>query len=91
MRTADAVGAFAVIALTLMPTPAFACSVCGLAGPGDSGWAYVVMSVILSALPLGMIGGTVFWVYTRSAAQREVPADVPQHQNPVQLRSAGDR
>jgi hypothetical protein len=83
--------ALAVLGLVLAPAPAWACPVCGLAGPGDNGWAYALMSVILSALPLGMIGGTVFWVYRRSTATHEEPADVSQHQDPVQLRPTRHR
>lgn len=58
----------AVVLLALTPAPALACPVCGLAGPGDNGWAYALMSAMLSALPLGMIGGIAFWVYRRAKA-----------------------
>jgi hypothetical protein len=74
------------IALVLWPAPALACAVCGAGGTGDNAWAYTVMSVVLSLLPLAMIGGTVYWV-----ARRQDAADVPEHQDPVQFRSAGDR
>ena len=49
----------------LMPAPALACPVCGLAGTGESGWAYLAGTIMLSVLPLGMIGGVAFWVYRR--------------------------
>ncbi len=43
-----------------------ACAVCGLVGSGDSGIAYLVMTIVMSALPLLMIGGVSWWVYRRS-------------------------
>jgi hypothetical protein len=57
-----------LLALCVLATPALAlaCPVCGTAGPGDNGWAYFAMTMVLSGLPLGMIGGVVFWVYRRS-------------------------
>lgn len=55
----------------LAPTRAFACPVCGLAGPGDNGWAYFAMTMVLSVLPLGFIGGVVFWLYRRASETDE--------------------
>ena len=45
----------------------FACAVCGLMGTGENGWAYLTMSVVMSALPLMMIGGVSWWVYRRAS------------------------
>jgi hypothetical protein len=73
------------LALTLVPSVALACPVCG-ADTGDNAWAYTVMSVVLTVLPLGMIGGVVYWV-----ARREGSAHVPEHQDTVQFRSTRDR
>lgn len=89
----------AILLVLAVPATALACPVCGLAGPGDNGWAYALMSAILSALPLGMIAGTVFWLHRRSVAHdaaqatpsTEATPDVPQHQAPVQFRPTGDR
>jgi hypothetical protein len=55
--------------LLMLATPAFAlaCPVCGTAGPNDNGWAYFAMTIVLSGLPLGMIGGVVYWVHRRSS------------------------
>jgi hypothetical protein len=47
-----------------------ACAVCGLAGPGDNGLAYLVMTIIMSALPLVMIGGVGWWLYRRASNSR---------------------
>jgi hypothetical protein len=56
------IAALMVIALFAMPAVAFACPVCGLAGTQDNWAAYGSMSVMLSILPLGMIGGIGYWV-----------------------------
>ncbi len=105
MKDARTVSA-ATILLALTPGSALACAVCGLTGGGGSDSAYFAMSVMLSALPLGMIGGTVFWLYRKSAAHDAGPATgrdaagtpvpredsphVPQHQDAVQLRPSGE-
>jgi hypothetical protein len=57
-----------VVAVLAVPALALACPVCGTAGPNDNGWAYFAMTIVLSGLPLGMIGGVVFWVARRSSA-----------------------
>ena len=65
-----------VFAVLAVPALALACPVCGTAGPNDNGWAYFAMTIVLSGLPLGMIGGVVFWVARRSsAADRDEPAN----------------
>lgn len=56
----------AVIVAALTPGSAWACSVCGLAGVRDNWAAYGIMSVILSLLPLGMIGSITLWLAKRS-------------------------
>jgi cbb3-type cytochrome oxidase subunit 3 len=50
--------------LTLGPALALACPVCGQGREG-TGTALLVMSIILTFLPLGMIGGVIFWAYRR--------------------------
>lgn len=57
-----------IVALIILAVPAvaLACPVCGTAGPNDNGWAYFAMTIVLSALPLGMMGGVGLWVYRRS-------------------------
>ena len=54
----------AAVGLFLAPALAFACPVCGQGREG-SGTALLVMSIIMTLLPLGMIGGMVAWAYTR--------------------------
>jgi hypothetical protein len=44
-----------------------ACAVCGLAGTADNGVAYLVMTIVMSLLPLVMIGGVSWWLYRRAA------------------------
>lgn len=67
MRTLRVIASALVICLAA-PAVALACPVCGTAGANDNGWAYFAMTIVLSGLPLGMIGGVVFWVARRSSA-----------------------
>ena len=57
-----------------MLTPIWACSVCGAGTTVDQS-AYLWMTIVISLLPLGMIGGLVFWVARRIRAQ-DRPAEV---------------
>jgi hypothetical protein len=34
-------------------------------GTGENGWAYLAMTLVMSTLPLMMIGGVSWWVYRR--------------------------
>ena len=64
----------AALALLLAaPASALACPVCGLAGSEESGAAYLGMTVMLSALPLGMIAGVAIWVRRRIVAADAAP------------------
>ncbi|OFW00222.1 MAG: hypothetical protein A3I61_08635 [Acidobacteria bacterium RIFCSPLOWO2_02_FULL_68_18] len=49
--------------LGLAPRAALACSACALAGISDNAAAYVSMSLVLTALPLGMVLGVATWLY----------------------------
>lgn len=90
----------AALLVVVMPDVAWACPVCGMASTTDNAWAYTVMSVMLTVLPLGMIGGAVYWVSQRvSAAESEMLAPrppakdvghVPQHPDAVQLLAPRD-
>lgn len=51
-----------------LPAPAFACPVCGVSATEQGQTAYIVMSVVLSLLPLLGIGGLVAWVAVRMRA-----------------------
>ncbi len=69
-----------MLILLAVPAVALACPVCGTAGPNDNGWAYFAMTIVLSALPLGMMGGVGWWIYRRStgadiAAGAPLPTD----------------
>lgn len=56
------------------PAAALACAVCGTSGMENNSWAYFAMTMVLSGLPIAMVGGVVFWVYRRtSAADDELP------------------
>lgn len=45
-----------------------ACAVCG-AGEDPARGSYVVMTLIISGLPLAMLGGIVFWVVKSTRAR----------------------
>ena len=61
-----------------------ACTICGLAGSADNTYAYAAMSIVLSAVPLGIIGGIVIWI--RRASARDSVNPVPHIDlGPIQL------
>ena len=66
----------ATLTILAVPAVALACPVCGTAGPNDNGWAYFAMTIVLSGLPLGMMGGVGLWVYRRSTADGVEPSPV---------------
>jgi hypothetical protein len=51
----------------LTPEIAAACSVC-FSGRDETRAAFLATTVLLSALPLAMVGSLVFWLYRRSLA-----------------------
>ncbi len=63
--------ALAATALALGPSLAHACAVCGAGEDDPARGAYVVMTLVISALPLGMLGGLVgYLVWKAKAAAR---------------------
>jgi hypothetical protein len=54
------------LAMIALPAVLWACPVCGLASASDNQSSYVSMSVMLSALPLGMMAGIAFWLYRKN-------------------------
>jgi len=53
-----------------MPSVSMACAVCG---PGDeqSRMAFLISTIALSLLPLGMMGGLIFWLWRRAVKHAE--------------------
>jgi hypothetical protein len=52
-----------VLALVLLPEWARACAVCGAGADEDgSRTAYIVTAVVLSVLPVSVVGGFVLWL-----------------------------
>ena len=49
------------VAAVLWSSGAWACAVCGQ-GSGEDQSAYLAMTGVMSLLPLGMLGGVIFWV-----------------------------
>lgn len=58
----------AMMFVLAVPTAALACAVCGTSGMENNSWAYFAMTMVLSGLPIAMVGGVVFWAYRRTAA-----------------------
>ncbi len=58
-----------------------ACSVCG-AGQEGTETSYVVMTLIVSFLPLAMIGGVAFWLW-RAAKQRDEAIEAERNTQPA--------
>lgn len=50
---------------------AFACAVCGGGDSEATRKAFIDTTIFLSLLPLGLIGGTVLWVWKRSQAPED--------------------
>lgn len=65
-----AIASLSALVALLLPSAAWACPVCGQGAPGTES-ALLVMSGILSALPLLMAGGIVAWVVVRSRSAAE--------------------
>lgn len=63
----------AVGALLVLASDASACAVC-FTGETDSLWAYYVTAILLTCLPLAMIGGASYWLIRRSRAA-DAPAE----------------
>jgi hypothetical protein len=53
---------FAACALSLMPTAGWSCSAC-MAGDPKTAATYLGMTLMMSALPLFMIGGLGYWLW----------------------------
>ncbi len=64
------------LALCLIASAAAACPVCGQGKP-ESEWAYIAMTMVMSLLPIALIGGIGgFFVYKLKAADREEAAAI---------------
>ena len=82
----NAVVSIALAVVAGAPSVALACPVCGLGNGGDSEWAYTTMSVMLSALPLGMMVAGTVWLSRRVKKADEEAARGPgkgSDQNPA--------
>jgi hypothetical protein len=55
--------------IALAPSDALACAVCGF-GEDKSSQIFLYSTMVLSLVPLGLIGGILYWLY-RSTKRRE--------------------
>ena len=60
----DSAAVLSAIAVALAPAAAQACSMCTLPSTANGG-AYTGMSMLLSILPLTIVGGLVYYVWKR--------------------------
>jgi len=63
-------------ALLAAPRVAAACSVCMSGREGESQLAFILTTIFMSVLPLGMIGGVILYVWHR-VRERERRAEQP--------------
>lgn len=54
----------ALAALAMIPAVAQACPACMVTDPQNAG-TYLGMTLMMSALPLGMVGGLAYWLWRR--------------------------
>jgi hypothetical protein len=59
------IAVLAFAAVLLVPQSALACSVCFSAKEGTQ-MAFIVTTVFLSLLPLGLIGGLIYWLRSKA-------------------------
>jgi len=69
---------FPIVALLLSwaPVAAQACSACILADPKTSA-TYLKMTLVMSALPLALLGGLTYWLWRRYSPGSKVPRLAP--------------
>jgi hypothetical protein len=80
------VTAILAAAALLLPGAAEACAVCG-PGTEESRVAFIITTAFMTALPLALVGGVVYWLRRRLAEmERRTLAD-----REAALRSAGIR
>jgi hypothetical protein len=60
--------ATAIAVLAIAPEAAYACSVCSAGRDDETRAAFIGTTVLLSVLPLALIGGMAWWVRRRSRA-----------------------
>jgi hypothetical protein len=67
----------AAASISLIPIATRACSACILADPKTSG-TYLKMTLMMSALPLSLLGGLAYWLWRRySPRSRSIAATRP--------------
>ena len=57
-----------VLCVSLLPVPAFACAVCGGGNPANR-FAFFMMTVVMSLLPLGLFAAAFLWLRSRLRAR----------------------
>ena len=60
------------LAIVLSPQLAKACSVCTTGKDDETRAAFVAMTAFMTFLPLGLIGGFVWWLRRRALAMQQI-------------------
>jgi len=53
-----------IAAVLLIPAAGLACAVCASPNPQTAG-TYLGMTLMMSLLPLGLVGGLIYWLWRR--------------------------
>ena len=65
-------GLVVLFALLALAEPAFACAVCFDANE-ETRTAFIATTIVLSLLPLGLMGGFIYWLWRRAQAADSQP------------------
>lgn len=84
-------GALLAGLLAAWPRAAAACAVCMTGREDDTNQAFLLGTILLSVLPLALIGGIVWWVRRSAQAQARPDAEAPVSPAPRTYRTASDR
>jgi len=69
---ANRLAAVIALAIVLSPQLASACSVCMTGKSDETRLAFIVTTAFLTFLPLGLIGGFVWWLRRRARAMQPI-------------------
>ena len=70
------------LAIVLSPQLAKACSVCTTGKDDETRAAFVAMTAFMTFLPLGLIGGFVWWLRRRALAMQQIELPRPGQAGP---------
>ena len=69
---ANRLASLAALAIVLSPQLANACSVCMTGKDDETRAAFIAMTAFMTFLPIGLIGGLVWWLRRRALARQSI-------------------